>query len=325
MNIDPKQYPFLAPFDGCADPHTFATVFSKHPLDDEQLEFFAAWMLDRQLWDPFLWMVQAAGGMEKLVPRVPGLFDKSLSMKPSAARTLLIRHGFLRVPFWMLGRVKTWRRHPLHAVVRKGSVELLSALLTHNPYFEQLLRSACTQEGRTLLFEANTPKMAKKLLELRVPLDAKDQGRVIALDHHLQKLREQAVGNRALEQVVGVLMGAHVQRRDRMTDAAALALDYPHVLDHLLDQGLHPNQRLEDGTPMLSAAVSRGDELAVLALLEAGADPTLCDNSGKSALDCAQGRPMIAHQIQQQMARALSPDAAAVPSLSLGKSRYFED
>lgn len=325
MKIDSQHYPFLAPFDGCADPHTFATLFGTHPLEDEQLEFFAAWMLDQQLWDPFLWLVQAAGGMEKFVPRVPGLFDKSLSMSPASASALLIRHGFLRVPFWRLGKVSTWTKHPLHAIVRKGDVELLNAVLMHNPYFEQLIRTTCTQQRRTLLFEVPSAKMAKRLLELRVPLEAPDRNQVLALDHHLQKLREQAVGNRALQQVLGVLMGAHIQRRERLQDAAALALEHQDLLEGFLSHGLHPNQRLHDGTPILSAAVARGDELSVLALLDAGADPTLCDNGGRSALDHAQGRALIAHQIQQKMARDLHPEPSLVHTVALAKSRHFEE
>lgn len=321
LQINTQTYPFLAPFNGCADPHTFRTIFEQQPLDDEQLECFAAWMLNHELWDPFLWLLESVGGMSKLVPRAPGLFDQSLSMKPSAASTLLIRHGFLRAAYWLQPKVRSWRKHPLRAVIRKGDAELLQALLAHNSYFQSVLRMSAEDTGRTLLFECENPKITKKLLEARVPLDTKDQAKVLALDHHLQKLREQAVGNPALEQVVGILMGAHIHRSERLQQAAAVALEFPGTLDVLLEHGLSANQRLDDGMPMLSAAVSRGDEVAVLALLDAGADPSLCDNSGNSALDYAAGRPLIAHQIHQKMARALAPSAISAPSLTLGKTQ----
>lgn len=321
IQIQIQNYPFLAPFNGCADPHTFHTIFTNHPLDDEELECFAAWLLNEQLWDPFLWLLEAAGGMNKLVARAPGLFEQSLSMQPSAATKMLIRYGFLRAAYWMLPKVRSWRKHPLRAAVRKGDLELLQALLAHTPHFQSLLALPSEDTGRTLLFEVDTPRMTKKLLELGVPLDSKDHGKVLALDHHLQKLREQAVGNRALEQVVGVLMGAHVQRHERLTQAAALALDCPNLLEHLVRQGMSANQRLEDGTPLLSAAVARADERAVLELLEAGADPTLCDSTGKSALDYACGHPLIAHQIQQKVALDLSPAISHAHTLTLGKTQ----
>ena len=56
----------------------------------------------------------------------------------------------------------------------------------------------------------------------------------------------------------------------------------------LLAAGADPNRSGPNYEPPLIVAARRGDEAIVLALLDAGADMTLADNTGRTALQWAR-------------------------------------
>lgn len=112
---------------------------------------------------------------------------------------------------------------------------------------------------------------------------------------------------------------------DEHTDPAATALARAARTGDTADarrlvaDGANPDAAVADGTPLLQAAILRGDRRAFDTLLEAGADPTAGAANGNTALHVAAMQD-DAGFLKALLARGLSPDT---PNTRNGETPLF--
>jgi len=131
--------------------------------------------------------------------------------------------------------------------------------------------------GKPLLFYAETPEMAKMLLEAGLDADVKDQwGRTFLMHTNNPEMVK-----------VFAEAGADLDARDKNGNTALFYARTPEMVKALAESGANIDARNNEGdTALMRAIINRGgdeDTRKVKALLEVGADAYIEDNRGKTA------------------------------------------
>lgn len=160
---------------------------------------------------------------------------------------------------------------------KKGKKEFVEALIKAG------VNVNVSYGGESVLFWAETPEIAKILIEAGTNADARDPfGRTV-----LMKNIDDPEMVKAL-----VEAGVDVNARDKWGETALFYARDPEIVKILVEAGADINAQRDNGCTVLSSAV--GDRLKkiekVRVLLELGADVYIKDNLGMNALSRARSR-----------------------------------
>ena len=95
--------------------------------------------------------------------------------------------------------------------------------------------------------------------------------------------------------------------------AAALYNNRPEVIDLLLDGGFSANYRVKDGTSVLMLAAMRNTPAIVKRLLDAGADTTVKNDAGETAIDLALKNENFAEGAEDVLERLRGKNTVLTP------------
>lgn len=176
----------------------------------------------------------------------------------------------------------------LHYAARHGNIELAEALIKKGA-FPNCINMDSETPLMTALKNGFCGQMAMMLLKHGADARARDKDAVstlmIALEHGASPETVMTLSS------LGADLNAVSNEGLSVIHYACFGMVEPQTVGFLLKNGSDVNCRtaMEGQTPLMIAARYKADIETVKLLLTEGADPKLCDNDGKSALEYAEG------------------------------------